>query len=244
LAFVSPKIGFWVLLATVLAVASGARATLIGPTAYTGFAGSPFDGTSFSSWSLEDFEDADLDGGPNVTASSGFVLGPGFGLTDSVENAPDGCNPSGLGGGAHSCAGYSYYPSATTITFTFSGTFPTHAGIVWTDVGFVDGDSPPTYTGSGNVIFEAFDESGFSLGTIGPTLLGDGAAAPTAAEDRFFGATNPSGISKITLSMPTSSDWEVDHLQYGVEAEAPEPGAVALLALGFLALAARVRSRA
>jgi hypothetical protein len=229
--------------AAALAVASGARATLIGPTAYSGFAGSPFDGTSFSSWSLEDFEDGSLNT-PDVSASSGFVLGPGFGLTDSVENAPDGCNPSGLGGGSHTCAGYSYYPSSTSITFTFSGTLPTHAGLVWTDVGYVDGDSPPTYTGAGNVIFEAFDENGFSLGTIGPTLLGDGAAAPTAAEDRFFGATNANGISKITMSMATSSDWEVDHLQYGVVSEAPEPGAVALVALGLIGLAARARFRA
>lgn len=241
------RLGCWVVLAAALAVASGARATLIGPTAYSGFAGSPFVATSFSSFSLEDFENGLLDT-PDVAASNGFVLGPGFGLTDSVENAPDGCNPSGVGGGSHSCAGYSYYPNSTSITFTFSGTLPTHAGIVWTDVGYVDGDvqgnDPPTYTGSGNVIFEAFDENGFTLGTIGPTLLGDGLAAPHAAEDRFFGATNPTGIKKITMSMPTSSDWEVDHLQYGVESEAPEPGGVALLGLGCLALAARVRSRA
>jgi MprA protease rhombosortase-interaction domain-containing protein len=216
------------------AFAPAANATLIGPTAYTGFSGSPFDGVSFSSFELEDFEDGSLNT-PGVSPSTGFVLGPGFGLTDSVENAPDGCNPSGLGGGSHSCAGYSYYPNgSTSITFTFSGTLPTHAGIVWTDVGYVDGDSPPNYTGAGNVIFEAFDQGGFSLGTIGPDLLGDGAAAPTAAEDRFYGAINALGISKITISMPNSGDWEVDHLQYGVES-VPEPTSAALLLSGGLA---------
>jgi len=223
--------------------AAAAPATLIGPTAYTGFAGSPFDGTVFASFSLEDFEDGSLNT-PGVTATTGgFVLGPGFGLTDSVENSPDGCNPSGVGGGSHSCAGYSYYAGGggnKTLTFTFSGGLPTHAGIVWTDVGYLDGDSPPVYTGMGNVIFEAFDSGGFSLGTVGPVLLGDGVAAPQSAEDRFFGAMNATGISRIEISMPASDDWEVDHLQYGI---VPEPGTGALVSLGLLGLLVGGRRR-
>ncbi len=219
-----------------LVAASAAQATLIGPTAYTDFASGPFG--SLGGIVVEDFEDGSLNT-PGVTASGGSVLGPGFGLTDSVENAPDGCNPSGLGGGAHTCAGFSYYPGATTLVLTFSGTLPTHAGIVWTDVGFLLTDVPPIYTGAGDVVFEAFDAGSFSLGLIGPTSLGDGVAAPMKGEDRFFGAVDLGGISRIEIRMPNSNDWEVDHLQFGTGVVIPEPGSGALLLLALFALARR-----
>jgi hypothetical protein len=216
-------VGF-VLVSAALAVAPAARAALIGPTAYTGFAGSPFDGVSFASFSLEDFEDGLLNT-PDVSASAGIVLTFGS-LRDSVESSP---------------SGYSFYSNGSTaLTFTFSGTLPTHAGIVWTDVGCLISEGaacPPVGLGMGNVFFEAFDPGNVSLGVIGPSLLGDGAANGGTAEDRFFGATNASGISKIVVWMPDSNDWEVDHLQYGV-ASVPEPRVALLFALGALALCA------
>jgi hypothetical protein len=206
-----------------LGVASPAAATTFtGPTPYTGFAGSPFDSVSFASFQLEDFEDGALNV-PGVTATTGGGVLTFGDLRDSVEATPN---------------GYSFYTFGTSIlTFTFSGTLPTHAGVVWTDVGFEFGG---ILDGVADVIFEAFDEDGFSLGTIGPVTLGDGAANGGTAEDRFFGVEYGGGISKITLAMPTSDDWEMDHLQFGVQA-IPEPSTAALLALGLGALRGRRR---
>ena len=48
------------------------------------------------------------------------------------------------------------------------------------------------------------------------------------------------GISRIVISMNNSTDWEVDHLQYGLTADAvPEPSTIVLCSLSLLALAAR-----
>ena len=95
------------------------------------------------------------------------------------------------------------------IEFSFDAAvldaLPTHAGIVWTD-------------GSGTWTFEAFDAAGASMGTI-TAGLGDGVFAGTTADDRFFGAINPAGISKIKIGNPNSGGGvEVDHLQYGLVA--------------------------
>jgi hypothetical protein len=218
----------WSLGLALLLLAPQARALLIGPTPYTGFAGSPFDGIVFGSFSLEDFEDGSLNT-PDVSASAGIVLTFGT-LRDSVESLPN---------------GYSYYSNgATVLSFNFSGSLPTHAGIVWTDVGCLIGEAcPPIGLGMGNVYFEAFDENSASLGQIGPSFLGDGAANGGTAEDRFFGATNGTGISKIVIWMPDSNDWEVDHLQYGIDPSlVPEPATGALVGLG-LALVVGLQAR-
>jgi hypothetical protein len=142
---------------------------------------------------------------------------------DGDDGAIDG---SGTGG-------HSFYSNfaASTLTITFSaaalGALPTHAGLVWTDVGNVTSGT----TGFGPVTFAAADQNGASLGSIGPFALGDGVFNGSTAEDRFFGVVNPGGISSITISMSNSVDWEVDHLQFGrVAASAvPEPGFAALL---------------
>ncbi len=206
-----------------------AQATLLGPSAYTGFVDSPFYGGSFGSFYLEDFEDGALNT-PDVSASAGIVLTFGS-LRDSVESTPN---------------GYSYYTNGvTSLSFTFSGTLPTHAGIVWTDVGCLIGEAcPPIGVGAADVYFEAFDENSLSLGVLGPNYLGDGAADGGTAEDRFFGATNATGISKLTIWIPDSNDWEVDHLQYGVDSQLiPEPGTATLLGLALAGLAVLRRSR-
>src|SRR5258705_2313629 len=67
------------------------------------------------------------------------------------------------------------------------GSLPTQVGIVWTD-------------GVGTTLFEAFGPGGVLLGQIGPVAIADGSFTGTTAEDRFFGVTNPGGISAIRIS--------------------------------------------
>jgi IPTL-CTERM motif len=184
---------------------SGLAQTFIGPTAYLSKNDSPFlasinAGTTF----LETFESGAL-ATPGVTTSAGAVFGPS-GITDSVD-ADDGVI-DGSGTGGHS---FFSGDGAGGITFTFSaavlGHLPTQVGIVWTD-------------GAGTTLFEAFGPGGVPLGQIGPVAIADGTFSGTTAEDRFFGVTNPGGISSIRISN-TSGGIEVDHLQYGLFGAAP-----------------------
>jgi hypothetical protein len=205
-----------------------AHAALIGPVLpYLGFSDSPFFGKSFSYFYLETFEDHALNT-PGVTASAGFADGPGA-FIDSV----DGGGPGGVSwfSGCGSCG----------VTFTFDagvlGKLPTSAGIVWTD-----GDGP-------NRTFEAFDQNGVSLGTIidsTPLFFSSGGDGD-ADNYRFFGVTNPGGISKIFMAND-GGGIEVDHLQYGLNTAGktpgiPEPGLWAMMLVGFAALGSAARSR-
>ncbi|MCU0870174.1 MAG: hypothetical protein MUF30_11370, partial [Burkholderiales bacterium] len=157
--------------AALLAVAAtGAQAvplvTVVNP--YLSFAGdSPWAG--FAAVTLEDWEGAPKAG---YSVSGGGVLGPGR-LTDSV----DGANP-GQGSTGHSY--YSFGPT-DTMTFSFvangSGLFPQLVGIVWTDVGYLKGESGNTFTGVSNVTVEFFDSTGTSLGITNVTKRGDGKVA-------------------------------------------------------------------
>ncbi len=76
---------------------------------------------------LEDFEDGKLDFG--ITASAGAVTGPGS-LTDSVDGDDGNIDGSGTNGRSWFVADMG---NMASLTFTFSGTLPTAAGIVWTD---------------------------------------------------------------------------------------------------------------
>ena len=188
-----------------------------GPTPYLSFADSPFSSPSFSYFHLEDHEDGFFNPtGATANTFSMFAVAPSGPSVDSVDGDDgviDGSSANGrsLGNGATSSWDFEFDDGVL-------GAFPTHAGVVWTDVGFAD-----TF-GVDSVTFEAFDPLGMSLGTIGPTVLGDGSNAGETAEDRFFGVTDPGGISRITITMTSSVDWEVDHLQYGFVA-VPEPSA-------------------
>ena len=187
--------------------ASGLAQTFLGPTPYLSANDSPFlasinAGTTF----LETFESGALTT-PGVTPSAGSVIGPSS-ITDSVDADDGAIDGSGT-------AGHSFFSGdgATGITFTFDagvlGSLPTQVGIVWTD-------------GAGTTTFEAFGPGGASLGQIGPVSIADGSISGTTAEDRFFGVTNPGGISAIKISN-TSGGIEVDHLQYGIFGAAPPP---------------------
>jgi hypothetical protein len=151
---------------------------------------------------------------PGVIPSAEAPFGPG-GITDSVDSDDGSIDGSGTGG-------WSFFSGsgATGITFTFDDTalggFPTHAGIAWTDAG----------VGS-SARFEAFDALGASLGVIQTGALADGTFGGTTAEDRFFGAVHPAGISAVHISN-TSGGIEVDHLQYGPVAGAPGAPQVSL----------------
>jgi len=183
----------------------------LGPSFYLSFADSPFYRTNgLAYFYTEDFEDGALNT-PGATPSAGWVVAAPGSFTDSVDGDDGTIDGSGAGG-------HSYYSGGTrtnlTITFNaaaLGGKLPTHAGIVWTDVGVVTSGT----TAYGNVIFSALDANGLSLGTRVGINLGDGVGSATTTEDRFFVVVNAGGISSISITMTNSVDWEVDHLQYG-----------------------------
>jgi hypothetical protein len=193
----------------VVAGSNPARATtFLGPQPYNSELDSPFHYLPHSYLYLEDFEDNALNT-PGVTSAAGLAFTNGS-STDSVDK--DDGTLDGNGKNGHSYwSGYS--PLAFTFTFNAGilGTLPTMAGLVWTDVGQVSSGTP----NYGNVMFEAFDQNGVSLGAIGPFAVGDGVNTGETAEDRFFGVEYDGGISKIKMWMTNSFDFEVDHLQYG-----------------------------
>jgi PEP-CTERM motif len=230
--------------AALVALPHLAAASPIGPTPYLSFADSPFSGGSFSWFFLEDFEDG-LFNTPGVSASPSTVAIAVGGFTDSVDGDDGFIDGSGSNG--HSL--WSNFASSL-FQFDFSsaalGALPTHVGLVWTDVGnVVTGNY-----GFDGITFEAFDENGVTLGMTGPFVLGDGAISGQTAEDRFFGAINSGGISRVEIRSPGSNDWEVDHLQYGFAAErelevqpVPEPGTCGLLLTGLGLIVRKLRRK-
>jgi Ca2+-binding RTX toxin-like protein len=193
-----------------------------GPLPYSAFnnpaagaAISPFSSVNFTYFHLEDFEDGSLNT-PGVNVREFTTTNISVAYSDSVDG-DDGIIDGQAGGNTRSL--FSNF-NISSFTFDFSanalgGQLPTHAGIVWTDLGRNDGGTPRSSDLVDNTVFEAFGPSGESLGVIGPFSLGDESITRTAPEDRFFGIINAGGISSIRLSMPGKNNWEVDHLQYG-----------------------------
>ena len=227
------------------AVEANAAPIFYGPSAYAQDSDSPFSGGSFDYFYLENFEDGSFNT-PGVSmsftgATQAVVTSPGEAI-DSVDG--DDGNLNGRGRQGHSLFLGGPDGATTVVTFTFDdsapellGQLPTSAGLVWTDSGRPNtGDvfGEPGY-GFAIVSFEAFDALGISLGIIGPSNVGDGRTDGLTGEDRFFGAYNADGISKIALTI-NSADWEMDHLQYGgirqQTPEVPEPSSMILALIG------------
>lgn len=192
---------FWcssILFASVIVSAEAGQ--LLPPTPYLSANDSPFAGVTFSSFFLEDWEDGLLDTpGANMSGNS-LRLSSTFGtsLIDSVDADDGAIDGNGNGGEAQRAQGL--------ISFSFSpGSYPTHVGIVWTD-------------GVNPITFEAWDQNGVSLGAIVGSHA-DGNFLGGTSEDRFYGAINAGGISRIQMDDP--SGIEVDHLQYGIERTIP-----------------------
>lgn len=199
--------------------------TFLGPTPYLQAGDSPLLGPTFSYFHLENFEDGLLNT-PGASSNGGTVTAPGPSI-DSVD-ADDGViDGSGIAG--RSLISQSFF----TLSFFFDamalGNLPTHAGIAWTDVGIVNGGP----TGFGDVTFRAYDENGMLLGSRVGLGLGDGSVSGGTAEDRFFGVVYAGGISRIEVEVAGSTDWEVDHLQYGY-VPSPAAGAALVGGLGLL----------
>lgn len=216
---------------------SPAMALIIGPSGGSGANGeynqasdSPFDSEDFSGgyFSLEDMEDMSLTAGVTGSAGNFVTISFGGGAHDSVDIDDGTIDGNGL-------QGESWFARSGSagISFTFDalilGSLPTHAGLVWTD-------------GSGAIGFEAFDENNVSLGTASGNHA-DGTFQGTTADDRFYGAENASGISRIHITN-SSGGIEVDHLQFGRAGDGsppppqgiPEPATLPLLGLGLLGL--------
>ena len=174
--------------------------TYLGPTPYLSRADSPLLSTKPT---LDDMEDGSLDI-LGVSADHGAVYGPAPNC-DSVDGDDGAIDGSGSNG--HS---FFHGGGSVGIKFTFDasviGSFPTSAGVVWTDGG-----------GNASVYFEAFDASGASFGKIGPFNIADNTNYGTTAEDRFFGIACRNGISAIKV-WNTTGGIEVDHVQYSVGA--------------------------
>ncbi len=165
---------------------------------------------------LEDFEDGTVDFGLSI--SPGMLIDPDFtaglsNLTDSVD-ADDGVID---GTGLTDQGGYSWFDEGNTVRITLPNLMQS-AGIVWTD-------GSPVLT---DVIFEAFDQDGESLGQINAGAIADGSIQGTTEEDRFFGVRfgdgRQTGLTAISLTNVGGTGIEIDHIQFANCADCDEVG--------------------
>lgn len=209
--------GFWTVTFCFMifcTLSANGGAVFSGPSPYLTFTNSTFDFAGFDYFYLETCEDG-LINTPGIVFNSGWLVNVPSIYADSVDADDGSINGSGV-------AGYSFLSGGvnTNLVLTFNaaalgGHLPTHVGMVCTDIGGVMFGQ----FGVGNVTFSAYDATNGYLGSITATNFGNGlfqGDSPGAtAEDRFFGVSNPAGISSVSMFINNSKDWEVDHLQYG-----------------------------
>lgn len=191
----------------VIAAAFGESASaqvFYGPTPYLCASDSPFADLGLGgSIVLEDFEDGELSTA-GVTTNATVYTGFGEDSVDCDDGMIDGDGSSGYSVVAFGAIGVRFDFDAAVL-----GGFPTHAGLVWTDGSTLN-----------NVVFEAFDAGGVSLGTIVAGDLSDSSFFGTTDEDRFLGVVHAGGISAINVidnPMGNGNQMEVDHLQFGFD---------------------------
>src|SRR5262249_24822607 len=103
------------------------------------------------------------------------------------------------------------YVSQHAISFVFDpvslpgGRLPTYVGIVVTDV-----------LVNSNMTFQAF-RGAAALGNP-VTALQRAEGKGFTAQDRFYGWADPGGIERVVFTALSTSDWALDHLQYGRQA--------------------------
>jgi hypothetical protein len=207
---------------------TASAATFFGPTPYLSSADIPTDFYAGGApIALEDFEDQSLDFG--ISVSGGGTSPPALPTrTDSVD-ADDGViDGSGSGGTSWFIDDLGGFAE---LTFTFSSSLPTAAGIVWTDG-----------AQSHDIFFEAFGPGMTSLGVIGPFNFADAFNTGQTGEDRFFGVQDLGGILAIRIRNANAPGGiEVDHVQFG--AAVPIPASLWLFGSGLLGLIGLTRRR-
>ena len=179
---------------TVLAIDDARAVEYFGPTPYLSAADTP---AAFASGTMhiEDCESGAIN--PRLTFVETITLiGPGSN-TDSVDADDGAIDGSGTNG-------RSLFRLTPSITVVFAAPLPESAGLVWTDGG-----------NSTSVRFEALGADGSSLGVHGPFTLGDGGNMGGTAEDRFFGARDAGGISRLRI-WHTTGGIEIDHIQFSL----------------------------
>lgn len=215
-------------LITFLPAVANATPIWFGPTHYTSEGSLPTDFYGAACvgdhvMGIETFEDNSLS--DFLSIDNGSILPPNTtsGLPSSVTDSVDGDDGliDGNGNGGHSW----FYGGGRSVTIAFDSAV-TSAGVVWTD--------GPHFA---DVVFEAFDGDGNSLGTIGPADIADGFYTGQTGEDHFFGIKDAGGIGSIALSITSGSGIELDHITWESCVEhVPEPSSMALL-LGAVGLA-------
>ena len=188
----------------------------IGPLPYLQASDSPYADQQFEYFHLEDLED-NIFNTPGATFAPEWALRTPSSVTDSVDG-DDGV-VDGLGrDGTSFTSSLTYDHFTVTFDKNILGALPTHVGIVWTDVGRNNGGTPTNFPLP--VTFEFTDSEGSRLDNGDTHFVGDAVVTGETEEDRFFGGVHLSGISSMTLRMPGSNNWALDHIQYGFQSSA------------------------